>query len=147
MRASWLADPDLVLFDDDRKPVIDENWPDELTLDASSNQICARLTARIGASITHCAEAGFDAVEIDNLDSYTSSRGGLTENDAIALAGRYAVIVHIAGMLIGQKNAAELTTRGRDEVVFVVVEARHRYDECDVYTRVYGGGNRHRIHR
>ena len=139
-RDSWLAEPDLVLFGRDGEPVIDENWPDELILDASSDQLRARIAARIGESITQCAEAGFDAVEIDNLDSYTRSEGRLTENDAIALAGKYAVIAHTAGLLIGQKNAVELGTRGRDEVGFdfAVAEECQRYDECDEYTRVYG---------
>ena len=138
-RASWLANPDLVLFDDG-EPVIDENWPDELILDTSTDQLRTRIAARIGENITHCAEAGFDAVEIDNLDSYTRSKGRLTENDALALAEKYAVTAHTAGMLIGQKNAAELGTRGRDEVGFdfIVAEECHRYDECGAYTKVYG---------
>ena len=139
-RESWLAEPDLVLFGDDGKPVIDENWPDELILDASSDQLRVRIAARIGERIAHCAEAGFDAVEIDNLDSYTRSEGRLTQDDAIALARKYAVIAHTAGLLIGQKNAVELGTRGRDEVGFdfAVAEECHRYDECGQYKKVYG---------
>jgi hypothetical protein len=139
-RESWLAEPNLVLLGDDGAPIIDENWPDELILDTSSDELRARIAARIGESIADCAEAGFDAVEIDNLDSYTRSNDRLTEDDAIALATRYAVMAHAAGLLIGQKNASELGTRGRDEVGFdfAVAEECHRYDECEKYTDVYG---------
>jgi hypothetical protein len=85
-REAWLAEPDLVLTDDAGEPVIDENWPDELIFDLSTDDRRARIAERVGASITRCAESGFDAVEIDNLDSYTRSDGRLTVEDAIALA-------------------------------------------------------------
>ncbi|WP_314140337.1 endo alpha-1,4 polygalactosaminidase [uncultured Plantibacter sp.] len=140
-REAWLAEPDLVLTDDTGEPIIDENWPDELIFDLSTDDRRARIAERVGASITRCAEAGFDAVEIDNLDSYTRSDGRLTVEDAIALATRYADLAHDAGLLIGQKNAAELGTRGRDDVGFdfAVTEECHRFDECATYTEVYGG--------
>lgn len=139
-RDAWLAEPDLVLRDDAGEPIIDENWPDELIFDASTDDRRTRIAERIGASITRCADAGFDAVEIDNLDSYTRSEGRLTVEDAIALATRYADLAHDAGLLIGQKNAGELGTRGRDDVGFdfAVAEECHRFDECSTYTEVYG---------
>lgn len=139
-RDAWLAEPELVLVDAAGEPIIDENWPDELIFDASTDDRRARIAERIGASITRCAEAGFDAVEIDNLDSYTRSEGRLTVDDAIALATRYAGIAHDAGLLIGQKNTGELGARGRDEVGFdfAVAEECQRFDECAGYTDVYG---------
>lgn len=140
-RDAWLAEPDLVLTDDAGEPIIDENWPDELIFDLSTDDRRARIAQRVGVSITRCAESGFDAVEIDNLDSYTRSDGRLTVEDAIALATRYADLAHGAGLLIGQKNAGELGTRGRDDVGFdfAVAEECHRFDECETYTAVYGG--------
>ena len=100
----------------------------------------AWLAERIGTNIARCSDAGFDAVEIDNLDSYTRSQGRLTVDDAIALATRYAEIAHAKGMLIGQKNTPELGARGRDKVGFdfAVAEECQRFDECTVYTEIYG---------
>ena len=100
----------------------------------------AWLAERIGTNLARCSDAGFDAVEIDNLDSYTRSQGRLTVDDAIALATRYAEIAHAKGMLIGQKNTPELGARGRDEVGFdfAVAEECQRFDECTVYTEIYG---------
>ena len=139
-RDAWLAEPDLVLTDSAGAPIIDENWPDELIFDAATDDRRARIAERIGTDIARCSDAGFDAVEIDNLDSYTRSQGRLTVDDAIALATRYAEIAHAKGMLIGQKNTPELGARGRDEVGFdfAVAEECQRFDECTVYTEIYG---------
>jgi hypothetical protein len=139
-RDLWLADrADLVLADDDG-PIIDENWPDELILDASTADRRERIAAIMAESFDGCAAKGFDAVEIDNLDSYTRSDGRLDQDDAVALATLYAESAHASGLAIAQKNAAELGERGRDEVGFdfVVAEECQRFDECDLYTAVYG---------
>jgi len=138
-RESWLAEPDLVLTDDEGAPIIDENWPDELILDISTPQRRDRVAARIGESIAACAAGGFRAVEIDNLDAYTRSRGRIDVEDALDLAARYAGQAHGAGLLIGQKNAAELGPRGREDAGFdfAVAEECASFDECDAYRDVY----------
>ena len=139
-RDRWLADdPDLVV-QRDGEPVIDENWPDELILDASTPEKRDRIAAVMADTLDACADKGFDAIEIDNLDSYSRSEGALTIDDAIALATLYARTAHAAGLAIGQKNAAELGGRGRDDVGFdfAVAEECHRFDECGLYTAVYG---------
>src|SRR6187551_3821229 len=59
-------------------PVRDENWPDELLFDTGSAATRTALAALLLPQVTACATAGFDAVEIDNLDSYTRSAGLLT---------------------------------------------------------------------
>jgi hypothetical protein len=139
-RERWLADdPDLVL-QRDGEPLIDENWPDELIVDTSTAGKRERIAALMAPSLDTCAAKGFDAVEIDNLDSYTRSDGLLTVDDALALASLYADTAHAAGLAIAQKNAAELGTRGRDDAGFdfAVTEECHRFDECALYTDVYG---------
>lgn len=139
-RDRWLSDdPDLVL-QRDGEPIIDENWPDELIVDASTADKRARIAALMSDTLDACAEKGFDAIEIDNLDSYTRSEGLLTVDDALALASLYADTAHAAGLAIAQKNAAELGTRGRDDAGFdfAVSEECHRFDECSLYTDVYG---------
>lgn len=140
-RTTWLREhPDLVLRDADGRVVADPGWPDELLLDTSTDDKRARLATVIGVSLQRCADAGFDAVELDNLDSYTRSGGLLTADDALAAAARYVAVAHGLGLAVGQKNAADLTRRGHDEVGFdfAVAEECHRWDECGAYTDVYG---------
>ncbi len=139
-RDSWLAEPDLVLIGDDGHPLVDDNWPDELIFDISTDDRRERIAARVGESVAVCGRNGFSAVEIDNLDSYTRSDGRLTEDDAIALATLYVQAAHDAGLLIGQKNAAEMGPRGRDEAGFdfAVAEECVAFEECSAYRDVYG---------
>jgi len=139
-RALWRAErADLVLATGG-EPVIDENWPDELILDISTAERRERIAGLQEEAIRGCAASGFDAVEFDNLDSYTRSGGAFDVDDALDLAGRYTDIAHDAGLASGQKNTAELGERGREQAGFdfVVAEECHRFDECAAYTAVYG---------
>lgn len=140
--AEWLSErSELVLFDSTGDPLIDDNWPDEMILDTSTPDTRARLSEIVGETITLCAEKGFDAVEFDNLDSWTRSGGALTEADSLAFATLIVAAAHAGGLPAGQKNSAELGERGRDEAGFdfAVAEECASFDECDVYTDVYGG--------
>ena len=119
-------------------PLRDPGWPDEILFDTSTAQNRAALADFVGQSITSCKTAGFDAVEIDNLDSYTRAHGLLTEQHNIDLAIEYARIAHDAGLAIAQKNTPELSQRfhaaGYD---FVVAESCYRFSECELYANVY----------
>jgi hypothetical protein len=139
-RDAWLTERRDLVLQRDGEPLIDENWPDELILDASTAEKRQRIAAELADTLDRCASAGFDAIEIDNLDSYTRSDGLLSQDDAIALAALYAKRAHAAGLAIAQKNAAELGARGRDEAGFdfAVAEECQRYDECSTYTDVWG---------
>lgn len=140
-RDAWLADhPDLVLRDVAGEPVVDEGWPDELLLDTTTEANRAALAEVVGAQVRACAERGFAAVELDNLDSWTRSGGLLDEDGAVDLATRLVAVAHDAGLAAGQKNTPQLGTRGRDEAGFdfAVAEECAQYDECAAYTDVYG---------
>lgn len=140
-RTTWLTEhPDLVLRDSEGKVVTDPGWPDEALLDTSTDATRAGITEVLTPTLRRCAEAGFDAVELDNLDSYTRSGGLLTADDALATATRLVAVAHGLGLAVAQKNAADLTRRGHDEVGFdlAVAEECHRWDECAAYTDVYG---------
>ncbi|WP_292877336.1 endo alpha-1,4 polygalactosaminidase, partial [Microbacterium sp.] len=103
--ATWRgANADLVLRDAAGREVIDEDWGEPL-LDTSTAAKRARLAAIVGAWIDGCARDGFDAVEPDNLDSWTRSHGMLTANDNLAFAELLAGRAHAAGLAIAQKNA------------------------------------------
>lgn len=129
-----------VLMDADGQPVHDADWPDEALLDISSPPAQIVITARVGEWIRGCASDGFDAVELDNLDSFTRSGGALSADDASVLAGELVVIAHEAELAVGQKNAAEHTEMFREEsgFDFAISEECAAYRECTTYTDVYG---------
>ena len=132
--------PDALLLEDaNGDPVIDPNWPDETLLDVSTADTREAAAERIGQSIDRCAASGFDAVEFDNLDSYTRSGGLLTEDDAIAFATLLVQRATGLGLAAGQKNTPQLADRGPGiGFAFVVAEECARYRECAAYTDVYG---------
>ena len=135
----WLDEhPELVLRDSEGEPQFDPGWPDEMALDTSSPTSRDALAAIIGEWIRGCADDGYQAVEFDNLDSYSRFEG-LALDDNVAFAVLLVDTVHELGLDAGQKNSAELGTRGRDEIGFdfVISEECFIYDECGVYTEVY----------
>ncbi len=145
----WLATaPEAVLRDAAADPVIDPNWPDEALLDprtsaariAIVDRLGPLIVDRLGPLIDDCADRGFVGVEFDNLDSYTRSGGALTAEHALALASMLVDRAHDAGLAVGQKNALELGSRGRDEAGFdfAVLEECDRWAECALATAVYG---------
>jgi endo-alpha-1,4-polygalactosaminidase (GH114 family) len=138
--AMWLTDhPELLLRDSSGAPVIDPEWPDEFILDVSTTQKRADIAAIVGAWIDGCASAGFQAVEIDNLDTYTRFPDSLSEDAAVAMARTFADRAHDAGLAIGQKNAAELIDRRAATTFdFAVVEQCNEFTECDEFVAGYG---------
>lgn len=135
----WLNEhPDLLLTDGG-EPVIDPGWPDEMALDTSTAAKREQLVSIIGDWIRGCADDGFQAVEFDNLDSY-SRFDGLELDDNVALATALVKRAHALGLAAGQKNTAELSSRGRDEIGFdfAISEECFEYDECAAFAAVYG---------
>ena len=132
-------DPDLLLHHDG-ETVFDPDWPDEALLDTSTDDRRQRIADTVGGWIEGCAESGFDAVEFDNLDSYTRSDGALSLDDNLALAAMLVDIAHGSGLAAGQKNAAEDAARLHDDAGFdfAVVEECAAYEECAAFTDVYG---------
>ena len=137
--AEWRGrDADLLLRDSAGDAVIDEDW-DEPLLDTSTAAKRARLAAIVGGWIDGCAASGFDAVEPDNLDSWTRSDHLLTRADNLAFAALLAERAHAAGLAIAQKNAGEVAAEAkRVGMDFAVAEECEHYRECALYTDVYG---------
>jgi len=131
---AWLDE--MVLHDASGAPLMDPNWPDESIIDIR----VAGAAERIDTMTDQCAAAGFDAVEFDNLDSYTRSAGQLTLDDAIAFATRLVEHAHSLGLAAGQKNTAQLGATGPDVIGFdfAIVEECDQFEECGDYTEVYG---------
>src|SRR6478735_51607 len=125
-RAVWRRHPGLVLRRHGR-PVVDEAWGERL-LDLRTARKRARLAAIVGRWTRGCARHGYDAVEYDNLDSYTRSHHLLTRRQALAYARLLVRGAHRVGLAAGQKNLADLdgTRLGYD---FAVAEECGRYEE------------------
>lgn len=130
--------PQLILRDASGDPVIDEDW-NEMLIDVSTPAKRTQVAAIVETWIAGCADAGFDAIEIDNLDSFSRSGGRLLEDDNVAAMHLFATAAHRRGLAAAQKNSSELVGRraelGTD---FVVSEECNHYAECGDYMAAYG---------
>jgi len=134
-RPFWRRHLGLVLKKHGR-PVEDEAW-NEWLLDPRTAAKRARLARVVGRWVSGCAADGYDAVELDNLDSFTRSHGLVSRRQAIAYGRLLVRAAHDAGLEVGQKNLAgyDGTAIGFD---FAVAEECGRYRECSSYVRHYG---------
>ncbi|MFI5426453.1 endo alpha-1,4 polygalactosaminidase [Aeromicrobium sp. UC242_57] len=129
--------PSLLLRDKNRRLVRDRNWPDEVLLDLRTSKKRAAL-ARINRTwFDRCQRAGFQAVEPDNLDSWTRSRKLIKKSQAVRYAKRLVRQAHRSKLAIAQKNAPQLSRSGIG-FDFAVAEECEVYRECGRYTRAYG---------
>ncbi len=141
--------------DDDERPDEREGWPAEVVLpnedpawegefviDLSTSAHRAAAAAHVQTMIASCEEKGFDAVEFDNLDTYSRFADlpfGLAET--LDHAAQLTAYAHDLGLAVGQKNAVELT--GEQSLVqvgfdFAVAEECSEFDECAAYKQLYG---------
>lgn len=134
-RDDWPAD--LLLRDKKGKVVVDGDW-DEALLDIGTPAKRERVADRVDEWIDGCADKGYDAVEPDNFDSFTRSRGLLSAADATAFIRLLSDHAHSRGLAIGQKNTVELAgQRGRTGLDFAVAEECGEYDECGEYAEAF----------
>lgn len=117
--------------------VRDPGWPDEILLDIRTSAKRAAIAKVTRPWFDRCAADGYRAVEPDNLDSWTRSRGFIRQAHAIALAKRLVASAHQSGLAIAQKNTPELTSKGLG-FDFAVAEECEVYRECGAYTKAYG---------
>jgi hypothetical protein len=125
----------------------DPNWGGEYLVDISSAKKRKRAAQWVAQMTDRCAEKGYEAVEYDNLDSWTRFNGTplarkvpFEKTDALAFAKRIAKRAHARGLAVGQKNTAGLT-RAQAEAVgfdFAIAEECARYHECRRYRRAHG---------
>lgn len=134
-RRFWRKRMGLVLHDDGR-PVVDEAWGEWL-LDVRTRAKRERLARIVGRWARGCARDGFDAVEYDNLDSFSRSHRLIQRRQAIAFARLLVRVAHRSGLAAGQKNMAGFdgTRIGFD---FAVAEECGRWRECRRYVTSYG---------
>ena len=131
---------DLLLKNSKGAYVIDPDWPDEYILDTSTTAKRNAIAGIVNGWIDGCASAGYQAIEPDNLDSWTRSKNLLTKANNVSLATLLASHAHAKGLAIAQKNTADLGSTGKSTVKFdfAIAEECQEYDECGDYTDVYG---------
>ncbi|RII43235.1 hypothetical protein DWB68_02710 [Galactobacter valiniphilus] len=135
---AWKQHSDLLAQDADGALLVDPEWPDEHILDPSTPWQREGILALVEPVIASCAERGFDAVEIDNLDTFERF-ASIDRSGAFALAADYVRVAHRHALAIGQKNAAGATQRARSiGFDFAVTEECGAFDECGEYREAYG---------
>jgi hypothetical protein len=120
---------------------IDGAW-NELILDTSTAAKRAALLKIMKPWIDACASDGFDAIESDNLDSWTRTQAAYRLDRAhnVAFAKLLTDYAHSRGLASGQKNTTDIgaAAAARIGFDFAVAEQCGQYDECGAYTAVYG---------
>ena len=118
------------------KPVGDSVWGEWL-LDIRTGRKRAALARIMGRWTDRCAADGYDAVEYDNLDSFSRSHGMITQAQTKAYASLLVGRAHAAGLAAAQKNRAGWngTKVGFD---FAIAEQCAQYHECGSYVHHYG---------
>ena len=125
----------------------DPKWGGEYLVDIRNAAKRAQAAEWVQQMIQGCADKGFDAVEYDNLDSWTrfdgtplAKRVPFGKSQALAFAQLIAARAHELGLAVAQKNTADVTPAQAAKVGFdfAVAESCSRYNECGRYQRVYG---------
>lgn len=145
-RSSW--PPDLVLSELGEDP----NWGGEYLVDISTAERRERAGAWVGQMIRTCKDKGYEAVEFDNLDSWTRFDGTPLADqvpfgraEAVAFATILSQQAHELGLAAAQKNTVELDSSTSRQVIgfdLAVVEdcgaaQEDGYDECEAYVDVF----------
>ena len=118
--------------------VVDSTWG-EILLDTSSPAKRRGLAAIVGRWIDGCRSKGFQAVEADNLDSWTRSESRLRQGDNVAFARLLVARAHADGLAIAQKNDTSMAPIGRGiGFDFAIAEECQVYAECGDYMKAYG---------
>lgn len=140
---------DLMLEDGAGEPLIDPDW-DEAILDITSDSKRQSIASRINEQIDTCADSGFDALELDNYDTFARDivEGRISEDDAQTYIRMLSAHGHDKGLAVGQKNTVELAANHEENGLdFAIaeecgdqkeVEDGVEYDECAAYIEEFG---------
>ena len=97
-----------------------DGWDGEKFLDIRNIDALAPI---MRARLDMIKTKGFDAVEPDNIDSYTNATGfDISEQDVIKYCKWLANEAHSRGLSIGQKNATELSEQLVDTFDWILLE-------------------------
>jgi endo-alpha-1,4-polygalactosaminidase (GH114 family) len=126
----------------------DPNWGGEYLIDISSAAKRARAVDWVQQMIQGCADKGFDAVEYDNLDSWTrfdgtpvAGRVPFGKEQAIRYAKALTRRAHALGLAVAQKNTLQLSRHQAHDRIgfdFAIAEECARYRECGDWLSLWG---------
>ena len=125
----------------------DPDWGGEYLVDISSRRKRARAADWVEQMLEGCAARGFQAVELDNLDSWTrfdgtplARRVPFGERQAVRFARILTRRAHRLGLAAAQKNTTEIGRRQARRIGFdfAIAEDCARYGECRRYRRIHG---------
>ncbi len=109
-----------------------DGWPGERWLDIRRLDV---LLPIMDQRIAACRAKGFDAVDPDNMDSYTNQTGfPLTAADQLAYNKAIAGLAHQHGMGVGLKNDPDQVSDLVPHFDFAIVEQCVAYGECAAWT-------------
>lgn len=133
-------------------PLLDEDW-NEYLIDIRTVSARQRAASHVYMMIDSCVSNGYDAVEFDNLDTFTrlgdsvDSANQYTDywfdmSDAVAYATLLTDYTHSVGLASAQKNTAELFASGAHLQIgfdFAIVEdcLGEDWDECETFASNY----------
>jgi hypothetical protein len=141
--ADWRA-RGLTLKNARGEEVVDGDW-NEILLDITTDAKRKAIAGTVNGWIDGCADAGFKAIEPDNIDAFSRSEGLTDVADTMAYLSLLISHAHGRGLAIAQKNAigaaadGGIGTAGKNAGLdFAVVEECGRYNECEDYRSLYG---------
>ena len=120
----------------------DPNWPGEHPININTNRQRRIAVEFIVHRFQECVTRGFDAVELDNLDTFTRYPDApFNRDDAIAYARLLVEEATDLGLAVGQKNTPELLDVARTEIGFgfAIVEECGETDECQAFVDTFEG--------
>ncbi|KAH8817913.1 glycoside hydrolase family 114 protein [Flagelloscypha sp. PMI_526] len=136
--AWWEKNAKDLLLQKNGKPYLDPDW-DEYIFDTTTDAKRQALAKIVKPWIDTCAKKGFNAIEPDNLDTFTRFQE-LSQAGNLAFARILSDYAHSLGMAFAQKNTASLTSA--DKIAggfdFAVAEECANFKECSNYTSLYG---------
>jgi hypothetical protein len=106
-------------------------WPGENWLDIRAAAVKPIMAARFQL----CAERGFDAVEPDNMDGYSTDNGfALTAADQLAYNRWVADAVHALGMAVFHKNDSDQVAALQPSFDGAITEECNTSSDCGAFT-------------
>nr|CEL14106.1 DNA for SgaA, complete cds [Kibdelosporangium sp. MJ126-NF4]CTQ88473.1 DNA for SgaA, complete cds [Kibdelosporangium sp. MJ126-NF4] len=131
---------DLVLKGKDGKPVMDGEWG-EAVLDIRTAAKQKALLEVQKPWIDGCKASKYDAIEPDNLESYSHSEGAFPFARNREYMVEFVKYARGLGLAVAQKNTVEEYGADGKNVVgfsFAIAEQCGTYEECPAYREVYG---------
>ncbi|GAB2612920.1 endo alpha-1,4 polygalactosaminidase [Pseudactinotalea suaedae] len=120
----------------------DPAWPGEHPINIDSNRQRRIAVEFVTHRFTECVARGFDAVELDNLDTFTRYPDApFDRDDTVAYARLLVEEATDLGLAVGQKNTPELLEIARTEIGFgfAIVEECGEHDECEAFVEIFEG--------